>query len=134
MTAWMRFEHVGQPGFGSVEGDTIQIYRGDLFAGPVPTGEQVALATVKCLPPCVPSQFLGIGYNSRAVLEKQGSPLPASPFYFLKAPGALLAHGEAQLRGARGVRGRAGHRHRQAFARSRARASPGRHLWLHLRQ
>jgi 2-keto-4-pentenoate hydratase/2-oxohepta-3-ene-1,7-dioic acid hydratase in catechol pathway len=106
----MRFEHMGQPGFGTVErgtveGDVVHVHRGDLFTGAVPTGERLPLAGVKCLMPCVPSQFLGMGYNSRTIAEKQGTAPLTAPFYFLKAPGALLAHG-AELRVPRSYSGR----------------------------
>ena len=105
MTTWMRFEHAGQSGFGSVEGEWIHLHRGELFAGPQPTGERLPLADVRCLTPCVPSQFLGMGYNSRGVVEKMGLTPMAAPFYFLKAPGALLAHG-GELRVPRSYGGR----------------------------
>ena len=101
----MRFEHAGQIAVGSLEGEAVHLHRGELFAAPQPTGERIPLAAVKCLTPCVPSQFLGIGYNSRAIAEKQGSTLPAAPFYFLKAPGAQLAH-EGVLRVPRSHSGR----------------------------
>jgi 2-keto-4-pentenoate hydratase/2-oxohepta-3-ene-1,7-dioic acid hydratase in catechol pathway len=101
----MRFEHAGQAAYGSVEEDTVHIHRGDLFAAPQPTGEHVPLSAVKCLTPCLPSQFLGLGYNSRAIAEKQGTAPPAAPFYFLKAPGAQLAHG-GELRVPRSYSGR----------------------------
>lgn len=111
MTTWMRFEHAGQLGFGSVEGagelegGTVHLHRGELFTAPQPTGERLPLGAVKCLTPCVPSQFLGLGYNSRAIAAKQGTAPLAAPFYFLKAPGALLAHG-AELRVPRSYDGR----------------------------
>jgi 2-keto-4-pentenoate hydratase/2-oxohepta-3-ene-1,7-dioic acid hydratase in catechol pathway len=114
----MRFEHAGQTGFGCVEGagtgadekgsgaeQTVHVHRGDLFASPQPTGERLPLSAVKCLTPCVPSQFLGIGYNSRAIAEKQGTAPLALPFYFLKAPGAQLAPG-AELSVPRSYSGR----------------------------
>ena len=105
MTSWMRFEAAGRLGFGSLDGERVQVHRGDLFAGAEPTGESLALADVRWAPPCVPSKFLGLAYNSRAVLAKQGTPLPASPFYFIKAPSAQLAPG-AELRAPRSYAGR----------------------------
>ena len=38
MTAWIRFESDGQTGFGTLEGDTIRVHGGDMFAGATPTG------------------------------------------------------------------------------------------------
>jgi 2-keto-4-pentenoate hydratase/2-oxohepta-3-ene-1,7-dioic acid hydratase in catechol pathway len=105
MTSWMRFEIAGQLGFGSLDGDRVHVHRGQLFAGAEPTGEVLALAEVRWAPPCVPSKFLGVAYNSLAVLAKQGTPLPASPFYFIKAPSSQLAPG-GELRAPRSYTGR----------------------------
>lgn len=95
MTHWMRFEYKGRPGFGTLEGESVHVHRGDLFAHPEPTGESLPLSEVQWLPPCLPSKFLGIAYNSRAVLAKQGTEPPASPFYFIKAASCVIAPGAA---------------------------------------
>ena len=34
MANWIRFEHNGKTGFGTLEGDTIAVHEGDMFAGP----------------------------------------------------------------------------------------------------
>jgi 2-keto-4-pentenoate hydratase/2-oxohepta-3-ene-1,7-dioic acid hydratase in catechol pathway len=105
MTSWMRFEAAGRLGFGSLDGERVHVHSGDLFAGPKPTGEHLVLADVRWAPPCSPSKFLGLAYNSRAVLAKQGMPPPASPFYFIKSPSSQLAPG-AELRSPRSYTGR----------------------------
>ena len=33
MTLWGRFDHAGSVGFGTIDGDTITIHEGDMFAG-----------------------------------------------------------------------------------------------------
>jgi 2-keto-4-pentenoate hydratase/2-oxohepta-3-ene-1,7-dioic acid hydratase in catechol pathway len=101
----MRFEAAGRLGFGSLDGERVHVHSGDLFANPEPTGEHLALADVRWAPPCSPSKFLGLAYNSRAVLAKQGQPPPASPFYFIKSPSSQLAPG-AELRAPRSYSGR----------------------------
>ena len=40
MTRWIRFEQGGKTGFGTLEGDTIAVHDGDLFAGAKPTGDR----------------------------------------------------------------------------------------------
>ena len=47
MARWIRFEHAGQTGFGTLEGDTITVHEGDLFAGPAATGETGTRARVR---------------------------------------------------------------------------------------
>ncbi len=105
MTHWLRFEYMGRPGFGTLEGESVQLHRGDLFANPEPTGETLPLSEVQWAPPCQPSKFLGIAYNSRAVLAKQGAEPPSSPFYFIKAASSVLAPG-GEFRAPRSYAGR----------------------------
>ena len=38
MAKWIRFEQGGKAGFGTLEGDTIAVHSGDLFAGAKPSG------------------------------------------------------------------------------------------------
>ena len=39
MAKWIRFEQNGKTRFGTLEGDTIAVHSGDLFAGAKPTGQ-----------------------------------------------------------------------------------------------
>ena len=61
MKTWVRFEQGGKQGFGTLDGDTITVYSGDMFDNPSPTGEKVSRAQVKLLPPCTPSKMIQIG-------------------------------------------------------------------------
>ena len=36
MAKWIRFEQGGKTGFGTLEGDTIAVHTGDMFAGAKP--------------------------------------------------------------------------------------------------
>ena len=51
MAKWIRFEQGGKTGFGTLEGDTITVHSGDLFAGAKPSGQTLKLADVKILTP-----------------------------------------------------------------------------------
>lgn len=93
MTKWLRFEHAGQTGFGILEDDIIQVHSGDMFDSPVPSGQRLPLAAVSLLTPAVPSKFIGLWNNYRALAEKLRNAIPAEPLYFLKAPSSCLAHG-----------------------------------------
>ncbi|MDO8418929.1 MAG: fumarylacetoacetate hydrolase family protein [Rubrivivax sp.] len=94
---WIRFAHPGHPGpaLGRVEGDTVQVYGGDLFNEPRPTGERLALDSVQFEPPCVPGKIVGLWNNFRAAADKNGWGHPAEPLYFLKSPTSAAAHGQA---------------------------------------
>ena len=41
MALWVRFRRDGGEGFGTLEGETIRVHGGDLFAGAAPTGEEL---------------------------------------------------------------------------------------------
>ncbi|HUW38002.1 MAG TPA: fumarylacetoacetate hydrolase family protein [Rhodocyclaceae bacterium] len=97
MALWVRFEQQGVARFGTLEadGETIRVYEGDMFNGPVPSPEPVSLSAVRLLPPTVPTQFIGLWNNFRELAQKQGQAIPEEPLYFIKAPGSLLEPGGA---------------------------------------
>ena len=94
MAHWIRFEHQGQAGFGTVENGSIKIHSGDMFASPKPTGATVPLAAVKVLTPTLPSKMVALWNNFHTLAQKLGNPEPPEPLYFLKGNNSFLAHGE----------------------------------------
>lgn len=91
---WIRYEHAGTRAFGTLEGDTIARYDGDMFGDPVATGETVALGAVTVLTPTEPSKFIGLWNNFAALNAKLGLAIPAKPLYFLKGSNAYAATGD----------------------------------------
>jgi len=94
MTRWIRFEHEGRAQFGTLEGDTIRVHEGDMFASPRATGTTVALAAVKLLTPCVPTKMVALWNNYRALAEKLGQAVPPEPLWFLKANSSFHPGGQ----------------------------------------
>lgn len=94
MAHWLRFEHQGQAGFGTVENDSIRIHSGDMFGAAQPTGSILTLAAVKVLTPTQPSKMVALWNNFHALAAKLGNPVPPEPLYFLKGNNSFLAHGE----------------------------------------
>jgi 2-keto-4-pentenoate hydratase/2-oxohepta-3-ene-1,7-dioic acid hydratase in catechol pathway len=98
MARWMKFRRpdaCDQPAlFGRLDGDWLDVYAGDLFASPKPTGERVAIDQVVCLPPCAPGKFIGLWNNFRAAAEKAGNAIPAEPLYFIKPATSYAGPGE----------------------------------------
>jgi len=92
---WLRARHCGREVLGCVEGDAVQVHRGDLFGSPEPTGERLALAELEWLTPCVPGKIIGLWNNFHAAAEKNGWAKPAEPLYFLKAASSAAAHRQA---------------------------------------
>ena len=95
---WVRFLHHGAVGLGTLAGDDIQVFEGDLFASPRPTGKTLRLPDVTLLRPCEPGKVIALYNNFRPWLDKLKVAAPAEPLYFLKAPNAYLNPGETILR------------------------------------
>ena len=95
---WMRLTHQGQPTLALVQGDTVHLHQGSLFAAaqpPQPTGQTLVLADLApsaWLTPCVPGKIIGLWNNFRAAAAKNGWAEPAEPLYFLKSPHCTVAH------------------------------------------
>ena len=90
---WLRFTKDGAPGFGTLDGATVVVHRGELFGANEPTGEQLAVGELAWRTPCEPTKLIALLNNSRALLAKAGKPAPAEPLFFIKAPNTFAAHG-----------------------------------------
>jgi 2-keto-4-pentenoate hydratase/2-oxohepta-3-ene-1,7-dioic acid hydratase in catechol pathway len=93
MPRWIRFQHQGRNGFGTLEDGTIAVHEGDMFAGPRATGKTVALADVIVLTPTEAGKYICLWNNFHALAAKLNVPEPAEPLYLIKAPTSYLAHG-----------------------------------------
>ena len=94
---WMRFRHAGKTGFGTLAGNTVHEWRGDMFGECAPTGVIIGLAEVQWLTPTQPSKVIALWNNFKALGEKLQLAVPAEPLYLLKAPNSYQAH-EAPIR------------------------------------
>lgn len=95
MASWVRFSRDGATGFGTLDGDTIAVHSGDMFAAPSPTGESLPLATVRLLAPVTPGAFIGLWNNFHEAAAKQGNAIPEVPLYFLKNSRSIIGPGAA---------------------------------------
>jgi len=86
MADWIRFENGGTIGFGTVEGGTIAVHSGDMFAGAKPTGEALKLSEVRISTPCTPSKMVCLWNNFHQLAAKNDFKQPGEPLWFLKAP------------------------------------------------
>ncbi len=93
MAHWVRFEHNGETGIGTLDSETIAVCAGDMFAGAAATGQTIALGDVSLLTPCLPSKLIALWNNSRSAAEKQGLEQPEYPLLFVKPPNTYLPAG-----------------------------------------
>jgi 2-dehydropantoate 2-reductase len=86
MAKWIRFEQNGKTGFGTLEGDTITVHTGDMFAGAKPSGDTLKLSDVQISTPCQPSKMVCLWNNFHQLAAKNEFKQPKEPLWFLKAP------------------------------------------------
>ncbi len=94
-TTWVRFHHHAGAGFGTLAGDRVDVFEGDMFAQPAATGRQLALADVKLLMPTRPSKVLALWNNFGQLAAKLNLARPPEPLYLIKSPNSYLDPGEA---------------------------------------
>ncbi len=95
MTRWIRFELEGEDAFGTLEGETVVVHRGDMFGETAATGTRLALSDVTLLTPCQPGKMIALWNNFHALAAKLGLATPLHPLYFFKAATSFLAGGGA---------------------------------------
>ena len=93
-TRWVRFQHAGEIGFGTLTGERVAQRRGDMFGASEPTGASFDLHEVELLTPSAPSKVIALWNNFHALGAKLNLPVPAEPLYLLKSPNSFLASGQ----------------------------------------
>lgn len=94
MAHWVRFDRAGVTAFGTLDGSTIAVHRGDMFAGSTPTGETVAVSAVRLLAPCQPSKLIALWNNFHGLAAKLGQAIPPEPLFFIKAASCYAGPGD----------------------------------------
>ena len=90
---WLRFQHLDTIRFGTIEGDKIRVFKGDMFDRPQRTDIALNLADVTVLTPVVPGKVLAMWNNFHALGARLGLAPPAEPLYLMKPPTSYLAPG-----------------------------------------
>lgn len=91
---YIRFQQGSSTAYGILEGDVVKELQGDIYSGATRTGREFPLSAVKLLAPCEPSKILAIGFNYAAHAAEGGKTPPDEPVLFMKAPTAIIAHGD----------------------------------------
>lgn len=89
---WCRIAVDGSSHIGCLIGDTVELYDGDLFGRPMPTGRRIPIAQAEWLPPVTPRQFLGLWNNFHERQQAEGTRTPDFPLFFVKLAASLSAH------------------------------------------
>jgi 2-keto-4-pentenoate hydratase/2-oxohepta-3-ene-1,7-dioic acid hydratase in catechol pathway len=81
---WVRFTVESRESFGTLDGDTVRVYEGDMFGESRATGAVVPLAQVRVEMPCRPGKMITLWNNSHALAAAQGLEIPNEPLFFIK--------------------------------------------------
>ncbi|MEP6790437.1 MAG: Rv2993c-like domain-containing protein, partial [Ramlibacter sp.] len=87
---WVRFEHAGATGFGTLEGERVRVCEGGMFGAAVPTDRMLQRADVRLLMPVQPTKVIALWNNFHALGAKLNLPVPAEPLYLIKSPNSFL--------------------------------------------
>ncbi|NML45296.1 fumarylacetoacetate hydrolase family protein [Ramlibacter sp. G-1-2-2] len=90
---WVRFAENGREGFGTLEGERVRHWHGNLFEYPERGDRTVALSDVSLLTPVQPSKVIALWNNFGALREKLKLDVPAEPLYLVKTPNTYLEPG-----------------------------------------
>ena len=93
MARWVRFVAPDGAGFGRLESERIEVFEGDLFDRPKPTGQVLPLAGTRLTMPVRPSKVIAVWNNFRTLIKKMNLKVPPEPLYFIKAPNTYLDPG-----------------------------------------
>jgi 2-keto-4-pentenoate hydratase/2-oxohepta-3-ene-1,7-dioic acid hydratase in catechol pathway len=93
MTHWIRFDHAGQQGFGTLQDGMVQPHEGSMFDVATAAGGMLALGDVKLRAPVQPGKVIAMYNNFGALLEKMNVKRPLEPQYLAKPPNTFADPG-----------------------------------------
>ena len=86
---WMRFLEGATERFGTLEGERVRIWHGDMFDDPERGDRTLRVADVQVLTPVQPSKVIALWNNFKALGAKLDLPVPVEPLYLVKTPQLL---------------------------------------------
>lgn len=87
---WVRFLERGTERFGTLEGERVRIWHGNMFEYPAWGDRTLALSEVQLLTPVQPTKVIALWNNFKALGAKLDLPVPAEPLYLVKTPNSWL--------------------------------------------
>jgi 2-keto-4-pentenoate hydratase/2-oxohepta-3-ene-1,7-dioic acid hydratase in catechol pathway len=90
---WVRFLDGGSTRFGTLEGERVRVWHGNMFEYPERGDRTIALTDVQLLMPVQPTKVIALWNNFKALGEKLNLSAPAEPLYLVKTPNSYLEPG-----------------------------------------
>lgn len=88
---WVRFLERSEERFGTLDGERIRLWHGDMYNYPQRGDRTVALNDVELLTPVQPTKVIALWNNFKALGEKLNLAVPPEPLYLVKTPNSYLA-------------------------------------------
>ena len=98
MSNWIRFRKDNIESFGTIHGDDITVFEGDMFDNPIRTNLQIKLQEINLINPCIPSKMIALWNNYQSLASEKGLSKPNNPLYLNKAISCIINQGEQIIR------------------------------------
>ena len=89
----VRFLEGGTVRFGTLEGERVRVWHGNMFEYPERGDRTVPLADVRLLTPVQPTKVIALWNNFKALGDKLNLSAPPEPLYLVKTPNSYLEPG-----------------------------------------
>jgi 2-keto-4-pentenoate hydratase/2-oxohepta-3-ene-1,7-dioic acid hydratase in catechol pathway len=89
----VRFLENGSERFGTLEGERVRIWHGNMFQYPTRGDRTLELGEVRLLTPVQPTKVIALWNNFKALGAKLDLPVPSEPLYLVKTPNSYLEPG-----------------------------------------
>ena len=90
MSHWIRFTENNRESFGTLDGNEITVYEGNLFDGPIKSNLKLKLEDVTIINPCKPSKMIALWNNYKSLATEKGLSKPNNPLYLNKAISCII--------------------------------------------
>ena len=98
MSNWIRFTNNNKESFGTLDGNDITVYEGNLFDNPTETDLKLMIEDVTLTNPCKPSKMIALWNNYQSLATEKGLSKPNNPLYLNKAISCIIDQGENIIR------------------------------------
>ena len=98
MSNWIRFTNNNKESFGTLDGNDITVYEGNLFDNPTETDLKLKIEDVTLTNPCQPSKMIALWNNYQSLATEKGLSKPKNPLYLNKAISCIIDQGEDIIR------------------------------------
>ena len=98
MSHWIRFTENNNEAFGTLDGNDITVYEGNLFNNPIKSNRKLKLKDVRVINPCKPSKMIALWNNYQSLATEKGLSKPNNPLYLNKAISCIIDQGENIIR------------------------------------